>query len=297
MNDQPTELREFIYLDEISLNNHLSTLGSGIPKEIVQESCSETEKSGSGEGNFTLPLTSFGIKGGGEISHLSKENMLTRMQITAPYRFEEFLKSLPENGFEVLGNEELREAIRGKVVKIEGKIWPMSLFKVETAIKLFLEMFEEGTLENLEELPDDNGSDAQEVLSEEDFKQFKSINQLIEKFIGEKIPVRMYRNGYDIGIALDRNYMRANPFRTFAEQKEFTLVGRVKERLSPSDTWDPNNLTSLTREYLSQDQANETLESLEQDLEGGEQFNISFEEKDKLIQGLGLVVSPIAIYW
>lgn len=296
MDDKFTELREFVYLNELSLNSHLSSLGVGIPEEILQKSGSETEKSGSAEGGLTIPGTSLGIKGGGRLSHMDTSNVQTRMQITAPYRFEELLNQISENGFDIIGNKNLGGTSRGDVVKIEGKIWPMSLFKVETAIKLFLEVMEEETLDNIEELPGDT-EDSQQEITDEDYKQFKAMNQVIEKFIGETIPIRMHRNGIDAGISLDRSFMRTNPFRTFAEEKEFTLVGRVMERLRHTDLWDPNDLTNLMREYISIDEAEEMLKNFEEDIEASEDINISFEEKDRSIQAPGIVVFPIAIYW
>lgn len=129
MDDEFTELREFVYLNELSLNSHLSSLGVGIPEEILKKSGSKTEKSGSAEGGLTIPGTSLGIKGGGRLSHMDKSNVQKRIQITAPYRFEELLNQISENGFDIIGNENLGATSRVDVVKIKGKTWPSEFLK------------------------------------------------------------------------------------------------------------------------------------------------------------------------
>lgn len=76
------QLKEFVYLNEVSINNHLSSMGRGVPEEIVQRSGEETETSG----NAKVGIPSVGLGAGGQRSYLDSDNLETRITVTGPVK-------------------------------------------------------------------------------------------------------------------------------------------------------------------------------------------------------------------
>ena len=90
-------LRDFVYIDESSLNSNLSSLGEGVLEEITEES--EREKETGAGGNLGIPGTSIGA--GGQHSRVNTENVVSTMTILAPYRFQRLEQLVRENDIEV----------------------------------------------------------------------------------------------------------------------------------------------------------------------------------------------------
>lgn len=297
------ELRELVYLNEVSLNNHLSSLGKGLPQEVVQETGTETEKSGSAEANVSVPLIETGIGGGGEISHLGRDSMQTKMKITAPYQLQTLLELITEDeNFTVYENEELGEASRGEVVKLQGQINPMSLFKYEVMIKLFLSYFD--LFSDISELdtPQSPAEDSEPTFGEgEDFTKetFQELNKMIQKLIGDQIPIRVEDTdiSLNVGVPLQRTFLKTTSFRTFMEERYFILFGRVLERVrGVGNRWRPLDFVSMSEIILGKNQADAMIEELKRSLDT-EQMNLEFREEDKFIETPGVVIFPIAMFW
>lgn len=297
------ELRELVYLNEVSLNNHLSSLGEGLPQEVIQEIGSERERSGSAEANLSVPFLETGIGGGGEISHLGRDSMQTRMKITAPYQLQTLLELITENeNFKMYGNEELGDASRGDVVKLKGQVNPMSLFKYEVMIKLFLSYFD--LFSDISEIDPEQqppGGSGPSFDEEGDYTKetFQKFNKIIKKLIGDQIPIRI--EGTDInlnvGVPLQRNFLKTTSFRTFMEERYFVLFGRVLERVrGVSNRWRPLDFVSMSEILLGEGQANIMIEELRKALDT-DQVNLEFREEDKFIETPGAVVFPIAMFW
>lgn len=279
-----SELREFIYLDDGSLNSNLSSLGQGIPSEIVHSAEGETEKGGSAGGGF------MGLNFGGRYSNIDRDAVETTMTITAPYRFQDFLEILREEGIEIHENPDPRSLDRGDVVRIEGSARPMSLFKFEVAIKTIRTILNAEMQESMEELDEE----VDDVTNEE-LEQLSMIEELIEHFTGEKIPLRFESDDWQYGIPLDRSKMRVDPPSAFLDEPEFKLIGRLERHIPDGDYWDPIQATSILDRYLPE---NEAPDEMRRDLETvADEMNIPTEPDDWQLEGQTATIHPIAVFW
>ncbi|WP_155945778.1 hypothetical protein [Natrinema sp. J7-1] len=279
-----SELREFVYLDDGSLNSNLSSLGQGIPSEIVHSAEGETEKGGNAGGGF------LGFSLGGKYSNIDRDAVETTMTITAPYRFQDFLEILREEGIEIHENPDPQSLNRGDVVRIEGFGRPMSLFKFEVAIKTIRTLINVEMQESMKEL--DEGADN---IDREELEQLSVIEQLVEQFTGEKIPLRFESDNRQYGVSLDRSKMRVDPPSAFLDEPEFKLIGRVERCIPEGDHWDPIQATSILNRYLPE---NEASDELRRELETvADELNIPTGTDDWLLEGQTVTIHPIAVFW
>lgn len=278
------ELREFVYLDDDSLNSNLSSLGQGIPSEIVHSAEGETEKGGNAGGGF------MGFSLGGNYSNIDRDAVETTMTITAPYRFQDLLKILREEGVEIHENPDPQSVDRGDVVRIEGSARPMSLFKFEIAIKTIRTVVNADMQESMEDLEEEvDDTDIEEL------EQLSVIEELIELLIGEKIPLRFESDDWQYGVSLNRGKMRVDPPSAFLEEPEFKLIGRVERCITSGSYWDPIQATSILDRYLPQ---NEAVEEFKRELEVvANEMNIPTEPDDWRLEGQTATIHPIAVFW
>lgn len=278
------ELRDFVYLDDESLNSNLSSLGQGIPSEIVRSTEGETEKGGEAGGGV------MGFSLGGKYSSIDRDAVETTMGITAPYRFQDFLEILGERGIEIYKNPDPRSLARGDVVRIEGSALPMSLFKFEVAVKTIRNLLNAETRDSLEELDEEI-----EDVEADDLDQLSVVENLIEQFTGEQIPLRIETENWQYGVPLERNSMRVNPPSAFIDEPEYKILGRVEQKVLGEDSWDPIQATSILERYLPE---NEAPEELRDDLETvASELSIPTEPDDWQLSGHTAIIHPIAVFW
>jgi hypothetical protein len=279
-----SELREFIYLDDGSLNSNLSSLGQGIPSEIVHSAEGETEKGANAGGGF------MGFSLGGKYSNIDRDAVETTMTITAPYRFQDFLEILEDEGIMIHENPDPQSLNRGDVVRVEGSARPMSLFKFEVALKTIRRIINAEMQDSMEEL--DEGVDD---VSREDLKQLSVVEELLEHFTGEKIPLRFESDNWQYGVPLDRSKMRVDPPSAFLDEPEFKLIGRVERHIPDGGHWDPIQATSILDRYLPE---NEASDELKRNLKNvGDELNIPTESDDWQLEGQTVTIHPIAVFW
>lgn len=280
-----SELREFVYLDDESLNSNLSSLGQGIPSEIVHSAEGETEKGGEAGGGV------MGFSLGGKYSSIDRDAVETTMDISAPYRFQDFLEILDEEGIEIYENPDPRSLDRGDVVRIEGSARPMSLFKFEVAVKTIRTLVNAETQASIAELD----GEAEEEVNGSELEQLSVIEELIEKFTGEKIPLRIESESWQYGVSLQRSKMRADPPTAFIDEPNYKLIGRVEQRILDGDSWDPVQATSIIDRYLPENDAPE--EMREQLEEVANEMSIPTESDDWQLEGHTATIYPIAVFW
>jgi len=279
-----SDLREFVYLDDTSLNSNLSSLGKGIPSEIVHSAEGETEKGGEASGGL------MGFNFGGGYSSIDRDAVETTMTITAPYRFQDLLETLDEEGIDIYENPDPRSLARGDVVRIEGNARPMSLFKFEVAIKTIRSLANQDVQASLDELDtEEEGFDPHML------EQLGIFEETIEKYTGDKIPLRFEGDDFVYAASLDRSKMRTDPPSTFVDEEEFKLIGRVERRVLGNDSWDPILATSVMNRYFPDEASSEEMrESLE---EMSEEMNIQTQDEDWELEGHTAVIQPIAVFW
>lgn len=122
------EPREFIYLNEQSINGHLSSMGVGIETGAQKSQKSESEQ----EGRLRAILPLFGGAVDGEAKHrqLSSEDFQQQINLTAPYRFARLKEEFRSAGIDIKNPFE-QGVSSGDVVEITGTIEAMSLFRIE----------------------------------------------------------------------------------------------------------------------------------------------------------------------
>ncbi len=278
-----TELREFVYIDQDSLNNNLSSLGRGIPSEITRSTEDQTEKGGSAGGRLA------GIGGEGEYRSLDSKQVETRLDITAPYRFQDLLNAIDDAEINIKENPDPRGVKRSDLVKIKGEFHPMALLKFDMALDAFGIFLDEEFNEGLQEL----GSNA--MFQPEQKEQLRLFGDIIKKFSGNEYPVRVETNGNQYCIPLERPNMRTSVYEAFQETQEYTVYGRVERHIPGNKEWQPVHALDILSEYTNEEgKAKEFLDDME---DSAEQMNISISDKDKRVRGHTAVVDPIAIYW
>lgn len=290
-------LRDFVYIDEESLNSNLSSLGRGVLEEITEETGSE--KQTGGEGSIGAP--NLGLGASGEHSRLTSENVTSTMRVLAPYRFNTLETLVESEEIPVFDGTEGSPPTRGKTVEITGEVKSMSLFKLETALRAFTDLLGGGTMETIDELDEEDVSEYPsstgdgEEMTPEDVEVMEEVQAAVSQFTGSAIPIRMDVNGYPFAIPLDREFMRTPPEKEFLSDREYTVFGRVEENIRPGSEWDPLTLTRILDKYMPEDQFGP---EFRRDMKGwAADMNIPMDRGDMLIDGPGSVVRPIAVHW
>jgi hypothetical protein len=287
------KLREFVYLDEISINSHLSSIGKGIPEEVIQQSSDETETSGKAEAG--IPGTSIGA--GGERNYLDVNSTETRMDVSAPYRFQELRESIMNENINIYQEDNLADLSRGNVVELSGILKPMSLFKFEIVVNSLLDTINNEAVRRLDEIQNSGLQQAQgsqqEDIDEDDIEMLENILYLIQEFSGNKLSTQLQMKNIFFAVPLNRTKMRKSPAEAFFEERDYTIFGRVKRPINES--WDPTQVTNILDKHVPEENAGEELRS---DLKPvAEQLNIPMNEEDFLVSEPGYVIHPIAAYW
>lgn len=305
----PDQLREFVYLDDISVNSHLASLGVGRPEEIVDVSEESRERTGSGDIRVVSGSQTTG----------SVDSTETQMSATAPYRFQQLIETLDAENIDFSDNPTPAEVSRRDVVRITGVFNPMSLYKTEIAVKALLNLIDEDTVRSATEagladdeeeeieLPDEGdipGSrDTDDETSDEEaiaamFRVGELFEQLAEELIGDSVPLRV---DYDdegeeqsVVTMLDREKFDVPHRDAFFEAKEYVLFGRVEERIPRNDEWDPVRASNIVGRYFEDQESEGWRDDWE---EGADGLGISLEDDDLIIEGRSLVIHPIAVYW
>ncbi|WP_435115834.1 DUF6414 family protein [Halolamina sp. C58] len=275
-------LREFVYIDNSSLNSNLSSLGRGVPSEIIHSSEDQTEKGGSAGGRIA------GIGADGQYADLDSEQIETTLNITAPFRFQDLLDEVEKHEIEVKENPDPRGVSRGDLVKITGDVLPMSLLKFEMAIDAFRRLSDEDLNQALKVLGEGT------MVSETQRKKFDAFSTVIEGFSGE-YPIRLKTGDYTYCTELERKNMRQSVFDVFGRTEEYQLFGRVKRHIPVSQSWEPINVLDILERYNLEEGTSEGF--IEDMRQGAEDLGITIHDEDIRVKGHTAEIEPIAMYW
>lgn len=276
------ELREFVYIDNESLNSNLSSLGKGIPSEITRATEDQTEKGGQGGAKVA------GIGGKGEYLQLDRDEIETTLDVTAPYRFQDLLDEISGQGIEIKENPDPRGVSRSDLVKVEGKVQPMSMLKIAMAFDA-IELF-----------ADDDFNQAlrtigESLTTETEREEFAAVNTIVDMFSGNEYPLRI-ETGDDIYCtSLEQQYMRQSVFEAFNDNLEYELFGRVKQHIPGDQEWNPVHALKILEQYTTEEDLSE--EFIDDLRSGVEDFDISIKDEDMQVRGHTAVIEPIAMYW
>lgn len=302
------ELREFVYLDSMSVNSLLASQYVAIP-ETVREVSEEIEGE---EGNKGLSA-SLGFSGVGSVggqwqskdSDQDRHMAETEQRINDQYRFSMLHKSLNESGqFTDLSTTESTEESslelsQGQVIKIEGVFETDPFYRLLSAVSLMMRLF------RAEELPQDDGDfeDVDEMLTEDGQTVFELWKEILHgEEIGLKIKSDQFR--YPIIMSIGTENLWVNPEREFLGAKNYTVVGRVTQTISGEETWDFIDLLRICGSVFSDESVDSFRDALTDvgdeiaDIdEDGFQFDVEISRDDYVVEEPAIIVDPIAIYW
>ncbi|WP_154019074.1 DUF6414 family protein [Halococcus agarilyticus] len=288
--DSAYQLREFIYLDDESINGHLSSLGVGL--QTSRTKTAEDENESESHFSATIPTPWTNIGGGGRHRSTDREGTEQQIDITVPYRFQELLRQI--DGISEIKDPDIEDVERGDVIEISGTVKPMSLFRLELAAGAINTLTEESKKAG-EVITDDNSGE--ENVSEEEIDASEAFIEMSENVIGNRVPVRLDTDrGHSYATVLKRNYLRVPTKHAFAQAREYTLFGRVEEKIERGKKWHPVDMMRLTGEFAHD--AEEGIDDFNKGLqEAAKGMDVILQEEDLTLMGPANVIYPIGLFW
>lgn len=312
------ELREFIYLNDESINSHLSSLGVGLETEHVTASSDEKETTSRFAALVPSPFGSIGGSGG--VRNVDLEETERNVDITAPYRFQELIRQI-KSSYEIKLPEQGDEVNYGDVVAIEGIVSPLSLFRFEIAQDSNLTL-QHSTIaimkqmENFRSVLEDHelSSELDEIKRQQEGDNVvkdptevqEARSDLTDTFvniskglIGERVPIRVDSQGkfrgHSYGAVLDRNQLRVPVKRAFSKPKKYTIFGRVEDTISESEEWDPIDTTRVLESFANEDIGISGFMGVIRNI--AEENKIEMLDEHITVEGPATVIDPLAVYW
>lgn len=301
------ELREFIYLDSMSVNSLLASLGEPIPEHQTQ--VQETTDQGGADAGMEAGINVPGMgKIGGNFNlsetQSGRDMIETGKRINDQYTFHALHEYLEEEN-EIIELPEERPDLEGPgdVVKIKGRVQSDPLFRLMNTVSLFSRLGD-----------DINSEDLEPIL----------------RLYGTQIPLIIHpteNDSFDFsyGISMEESNLWVDSRREFLGTREYVVFGRVIEILSSEETWDTIDLLRIARTVLSDDTVDDmrtmlsdimnAMGSIEQDVEmpdtegmtadeleeddldtSESTFSLDVEEYNFSVEGRAIIIDPIAIY-
>lgn len=285
----PDRLREFVYLDDVSVNSHLSSLSKALPREVIDSEQSGKET----EGGVDVKV----VKGGkGWTKSTGTE---TTRDATSPYRFEELRETLVDEDIPIHDNPDPQNVSRGDVIRVDGVAKPMSLYRIELAVTSLLETFDAMSDEDfINDLSDLSDVDVSDTDMPQAIAGLQTLLKFVETLIGDRIPLRIIDedNGGEYVTALDRPLMRVSDRRAFFDENRYVVFGRVRKMIEQGEEWDPVEATRVTSRYFTEE--DDMTESLRNEIRSvSDELDMEMTEDDLRTTGQSVEISPIAVYW
>jgi hypothetical protein len=313
------ELREFIYLNDESINSHLSSLGVGLETGRRLASSDESEISSRFAALVPSPIGGFGGSGG--TRDVESQETEHEMDITAPYRFQELIRQV-KNGYEIkLPEKEDVDVEYGDVIAVEGVVSPLSAFRLEIAqdsaltlqhstiaaekqmVKLREVLEKHGMEQELGEIERNQEEEMNTVTPVEVREARSDVTEIFvgitKGLTGGRVPIRAdSRRGFggnSYGAVLDRDQLRVPVERAFYKPRKYTIFGRVEDNISESEVWDPLDTTRVLQSFASEDVGvNHFMDVIHQI---SKENQIEMLDEHMMIEGPATIIDPIAVYW
>lgn len=309
------DLREFIYLNDESVNSHLSSLGVGL--ETAQKIANVDEVGSSSRFAALVPTPFGGLSGSGEVKTTDKDESESQIDITAPYRFQELIRQIKDNHQIKQPEKENVNVEYGDVVAVEGIVSPLSLYRFEIAQDAVITMGDstiaaEKSIENLRDVLKEHG--LEEELEEDQpddpisepvgvreartdvTRTFVSVSKGLT---GSGVPVRldseMEFGGSSYGAVLDRDQLRVPEERAFFEPRKYTIFGRVESKVSEGKEWDPIDTTRVVESFATDDVG--ISEFVDMIVNVAQENKIEMKDEHLSIDGPATIIDPLAVYW
>jgi hypothetical protein len=289
------ELRELIYIDDESVNGHLSSMGVGLETGIDESSGSTEDSRARFFGNINVPGLPIKLGGEGEKHRQQTDNIETEIDITTPYRLQTLREIIKASGSKIKNPGE--EGVGYKdVVEITGVVEPMSLFRFELAETVTITI-NEATQKMKNAMEEINGLSPSEIESEEsDVRANEVLREVSMDLNDKRVPVRMDVEGTGVfGALLDREKMLVPETHAFSRPRPYTLFGRVERRIKSNSRWEPTDTMRLGKHFTDmEDELDEFSENIKSAAEG---HGVVMNDEHLNISGPAKIVHPIALYW
>lgn len=302
------EFRQFVYLDDLAVRSLLASMNIAPPDEIqeVDETVQGIEGTADIGGGLELPFIGSANLGADlSGSKTGREMLQTRKRISDQFIFNLLHESVEDEI--TVASEEGMETDPGEIVKLTGEIQTDAVYRVLKAISLF--------------------SDVADFEQQEKIKKAEEL--LYEKGIG--IAINSDDSRFSCASTLSPEYLWIDQERAFLGDKQYTIVGRVYDTFGGDESWDyldvvkiidtivadetMDDLRTLATQFI--EMLGETTEEYErpdigsielESLSGLDKLNevpdsvkstfeLAVDEREIAIEGPGVVLDPIAIYW
>lgn len=248
---EDSELREFVYLDSLSVNSLLASLHMAIPnavERVLEDEETDQDTNGVNAGINLQSILNIGGRKESTDTERELSQTTTTARINTQYRFSVLYRVLDDLGrITDLTDEDLKSENIGAlnardVVKIRGRCSTDPLYRMM------------GSAELLEEAsPDqDQPVEQESVVSQRD--------QFYNGMVGLKLEPE--NESEPFGMAVKRENLWIDDRREFLGQQEYTVLGRV-EGIIPSDReWDLVDALRALEGFLPPDKHSEMREEL-----------------------------------
>lgn len=313
------ELREFIYLNDESINSHLSSLGVGL--ETGRIAASSDEHVTSSRFSAVVPSPFGGIGGSGGARSVDSEETERDIDITAPYRFQELIRQIKDKYEVKLPEEGDVDLAYSDVIAVNGIVSPLSAFRFEIAQNSNLTLQHstiaaekqmanlQGILERhemVEQVEEIEQRQEEDDLTETPVEVREARSDVTDTFVqiskgltGGRVPIRADSQrdfgGNSYGAVLDRSQLRVPVARAFYKPRKYTIFGRVEDIISESEEWDPIDTTRVMDSFASEEVGVSNF--MEEIRDIAEDNQIEMLDEHITVGGPATIIDPIAVYW
>lgn len=309
------QLREFVYLNSLSVQSLLASLNIAITeetREVSQEIERMSLQTGMSAGAGTTSGGSLSVNASLLNTETGNEILETTKRINDQYRFNQLknelgrrekISSLPEDWENSISDYNFNlDGI--DVVEIEGTAKTDPLYRMINVVSLFSRI------------------DAFDVDSE-------TVSEVREGMYGEQLGLEISNNdGVNYVMSLqNKNLWTDDPRREFSGSRRYTVLGRVVGVVGENEEWDYIDLLRVSNSVLDRESMNsirgtiddfvELIDSFEvdvplpnledvdvEDLQAGREpptsestLQLNVKDKRISVEGPAVVIEPIAIYW
>jgi|GEM_PF-2619998 len=299
------ELREFTYLDTMSVNSLLASQYMTIPetiRDVSEDVYEEMDESGWG---FTLGyegIASASAGSGGTETEESRRLAETERRVNDQYRFSILHRSLTRQkqliDLNQVGDEGGIKFDSGDVIKASG------ICTTDPLYRLFRSMSDLMRIGNLEQVEKTSENEFEEITDSQGNLIFDNWREVLH---GERISLKMeldnFRYPVLMSVVVD-DLWTTTPEREFIGAHDHTVVGRVSHVTTGQTNWDFIELLRIMGSIFSESSVNELrdvlmglIEELENENESGIKFDVQADSDDLVVGEPAVVINPIAIYW
>lgn len=303
------ELRQFVYLDDDTVRSLLASYSIAAPQTVKEKT--EQIREGSGGANlgfgFNVPYVGrVDAEADVSASKTAKDAYEVNKRINNQYVFNVLYEALNEDD-QITdytdGPGQSTSLSKGDVVKIEGQGKTGAIYRLLSLFAMAMDL-------------SDQDSDREQV---EKAREIAYGNQ-----IGLSIDVK--DSSYVFGMGLDTEKFLTDEEREFFGSREYIVIGRVRETIDGSRSWDYADLMRLGETIVSDETMTEIRELLSnfansiggleqayqlpnldsatvddlqnEDFESTESmFELDIQDDEVSLSGPGYVIDPVAIYW